>query len=323
MAIKKDAVILLGMGGPDSTDSIQIFLKNLFSDRDIIDFHVGSLGQKILSSVISKRRAKKIAPEYLMMGMENGGSPQNYYNNKLIELLPKLYHDKTGIEADFILGMCYFKPYIEDTIQTVLKGDYRKIIILPLYPHYSDTTTGTTLKRIMKSNLINKAKYEKLIIINEWYDNNIYHNAVVKRVENAVENLNCTLKDVFVLFSAHSIPLVYLEKGDTYQKSIVNHVDRIVNELKLKNYAISYQSKVGPVKWLAPSTKDTLNDLKSREIDNVVVVPISFISDHIETLIEIDHQLINDYKKADLNIVRSESLNEADDFLHAIINIIS
>ena len=116
---------------------------------------------------------------------------------------------------------------------------------------------------------------------------------------------------------------IYLEKGDTYQKSIVKHVDMIVNELKLKNYTISYQSKVGPVKWLPPSTKDTLNDLKNRGIDNVVVVPISFISDHIETLIEIDHQLINDYKKADLNIVRSESLNEADDFLHAIIDIIS
>lgn len=323
MTIKKDVVILLGMGGPDSIHSIQIFLKNLFSDRDIIDFRVGNLGQKILSSIISKRRAKKIAPEYQMMGMPNGGSPQNYYNNKLIELLPKLYYEKTGVEADFLLGMCYFHPFIEDTIKTVLNGDYRKIIILPLYPHYSDTTTGTTLKRIKNSAIMNKAKYEKLIIINEWYDNNIYNDAVVKRIENAANKLSCTFKDVFVLFSAHSIPLVYLEKGDTYQKSIEKHVDMIVNELKLENYTISYQSKVGPVKWLTPSTKDTLNDLKNREIDNVVVVPISFISDHIETLIEIDHQLINDYKKADLNIVRSESLNEADDFLHAIIDIVS
>ncbi len=323
MAIKKDAVILLGMGGPDSIHSIQTFLKNLFSDRDIIDFRVGNLGQKILSTIISKKRAKKIAPEYNMMGMPNGGSPQNYYNNKLIELLPKMYLEKNGVEADFILGMCYFSPYIEDTIQTVLKGDYRKIILLPLYPHYSDTTTGTTLKRVTRSNLINKAKYEKLIIINEWYDNSIYNDAVVRRIENAAKKLSCALKDVFVLFSAHSIPLVYLEKGDTYQKSVVKHVDMIVNELQLKKYAISYQSKVGPVKWLAPSTKDTLNNLKDKGIDNVVVVPISFISDHIETLIEIDHQLINDYKKADLNIVRSESLNEADDFLHAIIDIIS
>ncbi len=323
MAIKKDVVILLGMGGPDSTHSIQAFLKNLFSDRDIIDFHLGNIGQKILSSVISKRRAKKIAPEYEMMGMPNGGSPQNYYNNQLIKLLPKLYHEKTGVEADFLLGMCYFNPFIEDTIKTVLNGDYRNIILLPLYPHYSDTTTGTTLKRIRNSNLINKAKYEKLIIINEWYDNNMYNNAVVTRIENAAGKLNCTLKDIFVLFSAHSIPLTYLEKGDTYQKSIVNHVEMIATKVKLKNYAISYQSKVGPVKWLTPSTKDTLNDLKNKGIDNVIVVPISFISDHIETLIEIDHQLINDYKKANLNIVRSESLNEADDFLHAIIDIIS
>jgi len=321
--MKKDALILLGMGGPDSVESIEPFLNNLLSDREIIDFKIGSFLQKQLVKIISKKRAAKIAPEYLKMGMPNGASPQTFYNNQLLIEIPKLYQKKYDISLDCYLGMCYFKPYIEETLATVKNRSYRNIIFFPLYPQYSSTTTGAVFNRIKSYKAIENSNYEKLIVIKEWYDNKLYNNALELRIKQAAKKLNQKLADCYILFSAHSIPMSYVEKGDTYEKSLAEHINILVKSLNLQYYSISYQSKLGPISWLGPSTKDSLKKIKDDNVKNVIIVPISFISDHIETLIEIDEHLIGEYSNSGMNIVRTESLNDSKDFLESIIDIIN
>ena len=126
-----------------------------------------------------------------------------------------------------------------------------------------------------------------------------------------------------MLYSAHSVPLSYVEKGDPYPEQVKKHID-IINKLAgIVSFDKAYQSKVGPVKWLKPTMIETLESYKEKNIDNIIIVPISFISDHIETLIEVDEQLIPILKNTGKNIVRIESLNDSPDFIDALSDIIN
>ncbi len=320
--MKKDVLFIMGMGGPDSIEAIEPFLFNLFSDRDIINFHIGNMMQKFIAKKIAKKRSKKLAPEYLKMGYD-GASPQNIIHRKIFKALEKTYIEKTERQLTIIEANCYYHPFFEEALEMLKNIECEKVIFTTVYPQYSLTTVGACFNRLAKIyNIAGNNKY-KSVIIPHWYENKKYCYAISKRILRAAEKLNKNIKDCHILYSAHSVPLSYIVKGDKYPMQVKNHIE-IINKISgIVSFDIAYQSKVGPVKWLQPSMIETLESYKEKNIDNIIIVPISFISDHIETLIELDEQLIPILKKAGKNIVRAESLNDSDDFIDALSNIIS
>ncbi|PLX71222.1 MAG: ferrochelatase [Denitrovibrio sp.] len=313
--MKKDLLYVMYMGGPDSIDGIEEFLFNLFSDRTIIDFHIGGFLQTFVAKKIAKKRAVKVAPEYQKIG---GCSPQLPYLKSLLQKITPIYQEKTGRELITDIGMCYYHPYIEDSVKTHKGVDYENIYITTMYPQYSYTTTGVCFDRFEKVQEFSN----DLVIIKEWYMNKAYNKCIADRILQAADRLNKNIKDCYLLFSAHSLPEYTVKKGDRYTQQINEQVDYLVSITKPGKHSLAYQSRTGPVKWVGPYTDKELERLTQEKQDNIIVVPISFVSDHIETLIELDEQYMPQVTKAGLNIVRIDSLNDSDDFAEALLDII-
>ena len=213
--------------------------------------------------------------------------------------------------------------WLRDFCSWVCRLPCEKVIFTTVYPQYSLTTVEACFNRLAKLyNISGNNKY-KSVVIPYWYENEKYCTAISKRILDAAKKLNKDIKDCHVLYSAHSVPLSYVEKGDPYPEHVKHHTEIINKMTGIKSFETAYQSKVGPVKWLHPTMIETLESYKEKNIDNIIIVPISFISDHIETLIELDEQLIPILKNAGKNIVRIESLNDSPDFIEALSNIIT
>ncbi len=320
--MKKDVLFIMGMGGPDSIEAIEPFLFNLFSDRDIINFHVGNILQKFIAKKIAAKRSKKLSPEYLKMGY-NGASPQNIIHRRIFKALEKYYIDLTGRQLVVIEANCYYHPFFDEALEVLKNIECNRVIFTTVYPQYSLTTVEACFNRLAKMYNISGSNKYKSVVIPYWYENEKYCKALSKRILKASEKLNKDIKDCHVLYSAHSVPMSYIEKGDPYPEHIKNHIYIINKMTGIKSFETAYQSKVGPVKWMQPAMINILESYKDKNIDNIIIVPISFISDHIETLIELDEQLMPILKNAGKNIVRIESLNDSPDFIEALSDVIN
>ena len=317
----KDALIVLGMGGPSNIKEIRPFLYNIFSDTDIINFHIGKPLQKMLAIPISYSRAKKVTPKYLEMD-SSGKSPQLNTLDNLLDKVSAKYESLTGIKLETLKAMCYLPPFISETMNKLKKSEYRKTIFLPLYPQFSMTTTGACLNKLTAEMHSLPPIAKKINIIPYWYYSKLYCKCIAKRIKQAAAELDCPPEKCHVVFSAHSIPESYVKKGDIYLKQLSDHVNILAAMLGLINWEISYQSKTRFVKWVSPSTESVLQKLAILNINNVIIVPISFISDHIETLIELDKEIIPSALKNGIKVVRTKSLNDDNDFVEAVTDII-
>jgi ferrochelatase len=315
--MQTDLLYVMYMGGPEDLNSIEPFLKNLFSDREIIDFKIGDFLQEKLASVIAKKRSVKVAPEYEKIG---GKSPQIHYLRLLLEKVKEIYEMKNNVKLETEMGMCYYHPYIEETSDIFLKDNYENIFIMTMYPQYSYSTSGVCFKRLFDEFYIKPSK-KPFKVIPYWHLNRKYNECIIVRILNAADKLGKSLKDCYLLFSAHSLPVYTVERGDVYTKHLEEQINFIVDKLDVKDFSLAYQSRTGPIKWLGPETSEVLKDLAEKNIEPVIVIPISFVSDHIETLIELDEQYIPDFSKKGLQILRIESLNAAIDFANAIVDI--
>lgn len=279
MMNEKYAIVLLNMGGPDSLETIEPFLYNLFQDPDIFKI---PFGQKIFAKLISKLRTKKVIEQYKQIGNK---SPQNEHTENQRKLLEISLRNR-GLNADIFIAMRYWKPLTSETINKISINKYTKILLLPLYPHFSSVTTGSSFNEWWKQY---KGDKDKVISINNFYDKQKYLLAISNRIDEALNLLSIEeKKEAHLLFSAHSVPQSLIDNGDPYQKQILESI-RLIMELRnnSEKYHISYQSKVGPVKWLVPSTEEKVKELGIEGIKHLIVIPISFVSDHIETLYEL------------------------------------
>lgn len=313
--MKKDLLYVMYMGGPDSIEGIEEFLYNLFSDRTIIDFHVGGLLQNFIAKKIAKKRSVKVAPEYMKLG---GHSPQLPHLKKLLEKIKPEYLRITGRELTSSIGMCYYHPYIKDSLKEFEGQEFENIYVTTMYPQYSYTTTGACFERFDPL----PKPHGNMIIKKYWHMNEKYNKCITDRIFKAAEKLGKPLSECHILFSAHSLPEYTVKKGDEYTHHINEQAAYLISKINPKSHGLAFQSRTGPVKWVSPYTDRELKRLAEEGVDNVIVVPISFVSDHIETLIELDEQYIPEYKKSGLNIVRIESLNDSDDFAGAILDVI-
>lgn len=315
----KDLLFAMYMGGPDSIGAIRPFLKNLFSDRTIIDFKIGSWAQNILAGIIAKKRSKKVAPLYEKMG---GSSPQLKHMNDVLTKTAKIYNQKTGRTLEVRTGMCYYHPFIEDELEKLNGEEFENIFVMTMYPQDSYTTSGLCFKRFEEKfkNVQIKGHLKK---IPHWHLNDEYNSCIIARIYKAAEKLGKPLTECHVLFSAHSLPEYTLEKNDLYTKHLDEQITHITSNIKCNGFSLAYQSRTGPVKWLGPETNVKLDELADKKTDNIIVVPISFVSDHIETLIELDEEYISDIQQKGINITRSESLNSSDDFAESLYSVIT
>lgn len=313
--MKQDLLYVMYMGGPDSVDGIEEFLYNLFSDRTIIDFHIGGFLQNFVAKKIAKKRSIKVAPDYIKIG---GRSPQLPYLEAILKKITPMYEAKTGRKLKTSIGMCYYHPYIEDSLKALEGQQFDNIFVTTMYPQYSYTTTGVCLDRFNKAQKLEG----KIKLVKEWYMNKAYNECIVKRIKAAADKLGKPLSECHIQFSAHSLPEYTVKKGDAYTHQIREQAEYLLSQTNPKSHGLSFQSRTGPVKWVSPYTDMALKELAEKKVDNIIVVPISFVSDHVETLIELDEMYIPDVRKHGLNIVRSESLNDADDFAESLFDII-
>ncbi len=283
--MKKIGVMLLNMGGPDSLSAVEPFLYNLFSDPDI--FALPPRLQKNLAKVIAKLRSKKVRKYYEQIG---GKSPLTEQTYEQAEALQKVLGNRYKV----VVGMRYWHPFIKEALEELFKDneDIEKIILLPLYPQYSTTTTLSSFNEFERV-YENFNKSIPVVKINSFGSDPLYIKAMV---ENIKENLP-NYEEYYFLFSAHSLPLERIEKGDPYRRETQETVLKIMEYFPTVDYSLGYQSKIGFTKWLTPATDELIKSLAEHGIEKLALIPVSFVSEHIETLYEMDIQYKNLAKK--------------------------
>jgi ferrochelatase len=312
---RRVGVVLFQLGGPDTPEAIQPFLFNLFCDPDIIDFPFARIGRKPLAKLISTTRAKKVQHHYAAIG---GASPIRRFTEQQARALEqKLTFD--GMDARCFVAMRYWHPFTREAVEQLRRAGCDEVVLLPLYPQYSSTTTGSSLnewRRLCDNDI-------PVHSIETFYDHPLYLDALVEKVDEALARFSESER-AEIVFSAHSVPLSVIERGDPYQHHIEETVKLLVQRGGWRNrYRLCYQSKVGASKWLQPSLHRTIRDLAAEHVSEVCVVPIAFVSDHVETLGEIDHQAREE--AAALGIKQFEmtsGLNDAPTFIAALADLV-
>jgi ferrochelatase len=232
--------------------------------------------------------------------------------------------DSRGKPAQTFVGMCTWHPFLGEAIEKIEESGVENLIILPLFPQYSVTTTGSgfaVLRRLIESNPYFKKKSVQWI--SSWPEHPTYVQSFAQAIERELAKF-ANPNAAHILFSAHSIPESYVREGDPYLDQTKKTVELIMDRLGRKNpYQLSFQSKIGPVKWLEPFTSDIITQLGKQGIHDVLVVPISFVSEHIETLYELDILFQKIANEAGVtNFRRVPALNSDPTFIRALADIV-
>ena len=311
----KKAVILFNLGGPDKIESVEPFLFNLFNDPAILNLPTWI--RFPLAKLISKRRAPTAKKIYMELG---GKSPSlELTNNQRHDLEKKLnYNDKKDQYKCFVVMRCWH-PRAEDVIKVVKNYNPDEIILLPLYPQYSAATSGSSIKEWHE--VCEKNNYKtKTSTICCYPTDDLFIKSHVGEIKKKIKDL----KNFKLIFSAHGLPEKNIKKGDPYQWQVEQSVNKIVEKLEFENldWILSYQSRVGPLKWIGPSTEDIRIE-NSKLGKKIVLVPIAFVSEHSETLVELDIE----YKElADKNgcieYSRVPALGTNIDFINSLASIV-
>jgi protoporphyrin/coproporphyrin ferrochelatase len=282
MPSTKIGVVLFQLGGPDSIDAIEPFLYNLFCDPDIIDFPFARIARQPLAKLISSTRAKKVAHHYAEIG---GKSPLLHFTRRQAVALEASL--RREYDARVVIAMRYWHPLTEAAIAELEQFAPDELVLLPLYPQFSKTTTQSSVNEWNRRFHANGWR-PRVHLVREFYQDPDYIDSVVEAINACLADYEHT-DGLDMLFSAHSVPISVIDAGDPYQKQIERTVDLVWDRGKWPaRRHVCYQSKVGASKWLQPSMHSTVKALAAAGSKHVLVVPISFVSDHVETLHEID-----------------------------------
>ena len=317
----KLGILLFNLGGPETQADVRPFLFNLFSDPEIVRLPIRAL-TKPLAWIISTGRAKKSAANYRLIG---GGSPLRRITDEQAEAL-RAELQQRGIEAKVYVGMRYWYPFTAEALDQIERDDITDLVLLPLYPQYSVSTTGSSFKDF--DALIAERKTLSPIqrkAINNWHTFDRYIEVLASQINERVSEFpDPDPARIHLLFSAHSVPVSYIENGDPYLQHTEETV-QLVSE-KLDNrfpVHLSFQSKVGPVKWLEPSTDMKLREMKAAGVEQVLAIPISFVSEHIETLYELDILYKDLAEELGLTYRRVPAFNTDSRFISALADLVS
>lgn len=315
---RKLGVVLFQLGGPDSLDAVEPFLYNLFLDPDIIDFPLAKLGRPALAKLISVTRSKKVKKGYAAMGGKSPIVKWTFAQARALEdaLRPTL-------AAKVVVAMRYWHPFTQEAIEELKKSGCEELVLLPLYPQYSKTTTGSSLnewnRRFPDSNLGDVP----VRVVEDFYNHPSYLASLVEKIEIALSRF-ADRQGVHLVFSAHGVPVAVIQAGDPYQKQI-EETTRLVMEQggwKLP-HTVCYQSQVGAGRWLQPSIHGVVPELAGQGVKDLLIVPISFVSDHIETLQEIDREVREEAEQAGIRQFElMPGLNDSELFIQALADLV-
>ena len=297
-------IVMMNLGGPKNLDEVQPFLLKLFEDREIIQLPV----QKYLGPFIANRRTKSVQQNYADIG---GGSPILKWTEEqgrgMVERLDEMSPETAPHK--FYVAFRYVNPFSEDALQAMKNDGVKRAVAFTQYPQFSCSTTGSSLNELWRAarrvGLQNEFEWS---VIDRWPTHPRFIEAMTETVKQGLEQFDeAERDDVLVLFSAHSLPLDVINRGDAYPAEIGASVHEVMKRLDYSHeYILAYQSDVGPVPWLGPGTEKVLKNLGAKKRKNVLVVGVAFTSDHIETLHELDieygelaHEVgIENYKRA-------------------------
>jgi protoporphyrin/coproporphyrin ferrochelatase len=301
---KRVGIVLFQLGGPDSLQAVEPFLLNLFLDPDIIP--MGPLGflRRPLAKLISSRRSIPVAGKYAEIGRRSPiGLLTERQRVRLVDAVSP-YIDPVAVTA-----MRYWHPMTAEAVDTLRKAaPLDEVVLLPLYPHFSYATTLSSLKEWRR--VYGKSNGgPRVSTVGQFYNHPRYVQAVVQRIGSVLRQFPDSSR-IHLVFSAHGLPMSLVEKGDPYPKQIEETV-RLVCEAGAQRYPewprthlLSYQSRVGPAKWLQPPLTGTIERLGGEGVKEMLVVPISFVTEHIETLHEINIEAREEAKKVGIEIFR-------------------
>ncbi len=315
---RRPAVILFQLGGPDSPDAIEPFLYNLFVDPDIIKFPFARLARKPLARLVARRRAEKVRQHYLEIG---GKSPILDLTRAQARALEREL--RNACDARVFMAMRYWHPLTEEVVREVKQGNFDQVILLPLYPQYSRVTSGSSLNEWRRQATTAGLDRLPTEVISSFHDHPLYLDSVVERINQALGRFPPG-QPVTLIFSAHGVPREVVEAGDPYQQQVEATTRLVMNRGRWAHpHRLCYQSKVGPGRWLQPMLHATLQDLANDGAGNVLVIPIAFVTDHVETLHEID--LHARAQAAALGLARFElmpALNDSPLFIRALAELV-
>jgi ferrochelatase len=312
---KKIGVLLLNMGGPEKQQDVRPFLYNLFSDRQIIRLGPALL-QKPIAAMIARRRAPVSMENYQKIG---GGSPLTRITAEQAQALEQSLAD----EGVFLVRSCmrYWHPFADAVLQEMVDAGVSELVALPLYPHYCRATTGSSFSDLRQQNTklgLNLPIRE----IRSWPAEPEYINALVARIREGLA-LFADIKQeaVQLVYSAHSLPKKFIEQGDPYVDEIKHTIAAIEKQLDRQG-KLCFQSRSGPVEWLEPSTPDMLKQLAGQGCKNILMVPIAFVSDHIETIYEIDMLYKDQAAELGMRLESTRGLNDDPQFIKALQTLV-
>jgi len=301
-------VLLFNLGGPGTLDDVEPFLVNLFSDRDIIQLPLGALVQPLFARAIAKARGPSVRRNYASIG---GGSPQLRLTRAQAEALGARL-GRTGGAVPVAIAMRYWSPRTEQALAELAAAGVERVVTLTLYPHYSRATTGSSERELAR--VLARPEWRdrfRVSGVDRFAEEPLYLDALAATVREALALFpEETREEVVLLFSAHGLPRRFVDAGDPY----VGETEATVR---------GFQSRTGPVKWIGPGTDEILRDLGSQGVREVLVVPVSFVSDHIETLYELDQLFADVARKTGIaDYRRSAVLNTHPLFIDALAGLV-
>lgn len=318
---KKIGVVLLNLGGPDSPEAVEPFLYNLFSDPDIIDFPLAFLFRKRLAKIISTRRAPGVVKQYEEIG---GRSPIGELTKQQADLL-EAELGRRGVDARVYIAMRYWRPFTSDALEAIERDGVERIVLLPLYPHYSKATTLSSVKE-WETQVAQRGIKVEADLVESYFDHPTYIDALIERASQGLDRFPEERRDrVNILFSAHGTPMKLVRQGDPYSHHIAKTVAAVMSRGGFTQpHHLCYQSKVGPMKWLEPSTPDTVHKLAAEGVEDMLLVPVAFASDHLETLFELGIEYRRQAKEAGIRQYEvTEGLNDSPTFIAALADLVS
>ena len=310
----KEAIILLNMGGPNNLNEVEMFLKNMFNDPNILTMK-SDLLRKFVGGMITFSRAESSQEIYRQLG---GKSPIVDHTKNLIGALKKKL-DNEDILVDFV--MRYTPPFAPEVIERLKEAEIEKVYLIPLYPQFSTTTTKSSLEDFEAA--FHKSGLDAVLVeVKHYYENNTYNEAVIERIKEKMADAAYT--DFDIIFSAHGLPQKIVDAGDPYQRHVERHVELLKTKLQehemgFHQVHLAYQSKVGPMKWLEPSLETALHKVRNR---GVIIYPIAFTIDNSETDFELEieyRELAEEMGFKEYRVCRC--VNDSETFVEALEEI--
>lgn len=329
------AIVMMNMGGPVDLDEVHPFLSRLFHDGDLIPLPM----QRLLAPWIANRRTPSIKEQYAAIG---GGSPilkwTRHQGEEMVKILDEL-SPETAPHKSYVMFR-YAQPLTETTLAEMQRDDVKRAVAFTQYPQYSCSTTGSSLNELFRrststSGFPSPSKSDQIewSVIDRWATHPGLVQAIAENVRAALSKFQANLAEPgakwegnemdrpVILFSAHSLPMSVVNRGDPYVSEVAMTVGAVMRELGDWPYRLVWQSQVGPSAWMGQQTQEAVKGLARLGRKNAVLVPVAFTSDHIETLFELDLEYVKEGQELGMDVQRAESLNGSPTFIRALADI--